>query len=551
MALSKEKERDMIPCDGLPARLPGTPKRILFHMGKELGMDTPFGGSKALAEGMNLSPRRGQEVASRLPRRMFMTDYGSGTPHGMTVFNGMLIFARGTGLFATDDGVTVRTLGSVSDTDKSFIIFGERLYMYPDKLYLERNAMPKPVELDTGVIPGAQFSGNTLRLPSGYNWTDLGFGVGDCVRVVNADDSEPAPEGYYRIVKLHAGTATMAQSFPSTYTSNARFLRTVPDLTACCVCGDRVYGIAGQSIHVSAAGSATDFYSRSTGDGSHAVTIAGGTEGDFTALSPWQGYVVFFKSDRICKLLGSRADSFTLQDRQGVGVPAALAKTLCAVGDAIYYASEGSVWRYRGQEPEWICSLGGISVTGGCGGTDGRAYYLSMDADGASRTALYLPETGKWYPEDTLPMGTMICRDDLLWMQDGVGRIWTSSSDGRRQATGYDETSVLGPVIASMTLHPDRTETPAGMRLTSLWVRATGRGVGFLRVYAAFAEGAASVDATREGEILLGEFSSPMTDRQLTVPVLAGLCDAATIRLEMTGEWIIHDVIRRYEVTER
>ena len=35
MALRKEKERDMIPCDGLPARLPGTPKRILFHMGKE------------------------------------------------------------------------------------------------------------------------------------------------------------------------------------------------------------------------------------------------------------------------------------------------------------------------------------------------------------------------------------------------------------------------------------------------------------------------------------------------------------------------------------
>ena len=235
----------------------------------------------------------------------------------------------------------------------------------------------------------------------------------------------------------------------------------------------------------------------------------------------------------------------------GRGVPAPLAHTLCEVGDALYYASAGGVWRYRGQEPEWICSLGGITVTGGCGGTDGRAYYLSIDADGASRTALYLPETGKWYPEDTLHMGTMLCRDDLLWMQDGVGRIWWTSSDGRRRATGYDETSVLGPVSASVTLPPDRTETPAGMRLTALWVRATGQGAGFLRVFAAFADGAASVDATREGEILLGEFQAPMTDRQLTVPVLAGLCDAVTIRLEMTGEWVIHDVIRRYEVTER
>ena len=41
-----------------------------------------------------------------------------------------------------------------------------------------------------------------------------------------------------------------------------------------------------------------------------------------------------------------------------------------------------------------------------------------------------------------------------------------------------------------------------------------------------------------------------MTDRLLTVPVWAGDCDAVTLRLEMTGEWIIHDVIRRYETVE-
>ena len=550
MALGKEQGKDLTLCDGLPARLPGKTKRIQLRMGKVLGMDTPFGGGKALAAGVNLSPRCGQEIASRLPRDLFVRAYGNGTPHGMTVFNGMLIFARGIGLFATSDGVTVRTLGKVSDTDKSFIIFGDRLYIYPDKIFLKRNSMPQPVELDTGVISQAQLSGNTLRLPAGTNWTDLGFEVGDCVKLVNEDDSEPVPEDYYRIQKINGVTATMAQSFPTTYTSDIRLLRVVPDLTACCVCGDRVYGIAGRNIHVSAAGSATDFYSRSTGDGSHAVTIEGGTEGDFTTLSPWQGYVVFFKSDRICKLLGNRADSFALQDRQGVGVPAELSKTLCAVGDALYYASKGGVWRYRGQEPEWICSLDGMTATGGCGGTDGRAYYLSVDTDGTSQTALYLPEEGKWYPEDTLSMATMLCRDDLLWMQDGAGRIWTTSSDGRSRVTSYDETGLIGPVTASVTLPSDRPETPARVRLSALWVRATGKGTGSLRVYVSYADGGASVDATREEEILLEQFASPMTERRLAIPLLAGACDAVTIRLEMTGEWIIHDVIRRYEVLE-
>ena len=49
---------------------------------------------------------------------------------------------------------------------------------------------------------------------------------------------------------------------------------------------------------------------------------------------------------------------------------------------------------------------------------------------------------------------------------------------------------------------------------------------------------------------LLGEFSAPMTDRRLTVPVLAGMCDAVTVRVETVGEWVIHDILRRYEVSE-
>ena len=554
MAFSKDKGRDVTACDGLPLRMPCTPKRSLLHMNRFGGMASPFGGGKVFSEGVNLSPRRGEEIATRLPRGVFMGSYGSGEPHGMVTFGGSLIFARGTGLYATADGVTVHSLGTVSDTRKSFFIFGEKLYIYPDKLYMEKGGMPKPLELDTGVIEKAQFSVNTLRVPAGYSWATLGFGVGDCLQVVNADDSEPAPEGYYRIQRIQGSVATMAQSFPSTYTSNARFLRPMPDLTACCVSGDRVYGIAGRSIHVSAAGSATDFYSYSTGDGSHAVTMTSDTEGDFTALASWQGYMVFFKEDRICKLLGSRADSFTLQDRQAAGISAALADTLCEVGDALYYATAGGVRRYRGQEPEWVCSFGGASAQGGCGGTDGRAYYLALTVGDEARLSLYLPDEEAWYPEDDMAVGAMLCREGRVWMQNGSGVILTASSDGRPPETTYTEENLRGIIRASVTLQPDRPDGGAygvGMlRPTGVWIRATGRGVGSLRVYAAYADGLAALDATRETEALLGEFSSPMTDRLLTVPVWAGACDAVTLRLEMTGEWIIHDVIRRYEIVE-
>ena len=66
MALYKDKGRDMTACDGLPPRMPCTPKRSLLHMSRAGGMASPFGGGKVFSEGVNLSPRRGEEIATRL-----------------------------------------------------------------------------------------------------------------------------------------------------------------------------------------------------------------------------------------------------------------------------------------------------------------------------------------------------------------------------------------------------------------------------------------------------------------------------------------------------
>lgn len=547
MTLSKFGRQTASDGCGLPTNLMNGSKSIQMHLGRDWGLNSPMGGGNTLADGYNLSPREGSIPAVRLPRRAFVNGYGEGVSNGMIIFNGALVFARGNGIYSTTDGTTIYMLARVRDTYKNFVIFGDRLYIYPDKLFLERGGMPRSLELDTGVLEDTEFKDNTIRLPVGYYWSDFGFEPGDGLQIVKSNASSPAPAGYYHILSVQDEVATLSQNLGVSCSGGARFKRVVPDLTACCVCGDRLYGVSGKNIHVSAAGSATDFYSSSTGDGTHPATLSCDAEGDFTALSPWQGYIVCFKADRICRLLGNRADSFTLQDRQGVGIPASLSHTLCEVGDALYYASEGGVWRYRGQEPEWVCSFGGATAKAGCGGTDGRAYYLSFSADGQDRMSLYLPESGKWYPEDNTLMGSMLCHNGLLWMQGDGGIIWTTASDGRAVEGGVSERDTVGEVFSSMTLVPDRADDPAKIRPTALWIRATGRS-GSLRVYASYADGGAEMDASSDHEIFLAEFSAPMSDRLLFVPVLAGPCDAATLRLEMDGEWVIHDVIRRYEV---
>lgn len=524
--------------DYLPARLPRSLKRERVTERVFRGLKSAFGGGEGVCAGVNISPHRSPLLATRPSRGLFAYGRGTGAPHGMVWFDGSFIFARGGELFTTTEGSVVNSLGPVSDTDKSFFVFEGRLYIYPDKLYMESgNSMPKPIELDTGVIDNAAFGGDTVTLPKGYVWSDWGFEAGDCLRVVNADDVNPTPEGYYRILSLRGGTATLATNLPPV-TGKTIFRRLVPNLTRCCVSGDRVYGIAGKDIFVSGAGSATDFYSRSKADSGSPVILHSSTDGAYTALSPWQGYVVFFKEDRICKLLGSRSDSFTLRDTRSVGIPAHLADTLCEVGNALYYASFDGIYAYRGEEPEAVTGFGGVTVTGGHGGRDGGAYCVALTADSGGVVGLFLPETGEWYPEDDPAVGAILDAGGFRYMQDGDGNIWKSARDGRAHGCTFDERHMGRPAVASVTFAPDHFGEPDGYCLTGLFLRVTGGVGGTLKV---------SIRYDEEGETPLGEYAGGMADRLLRVPLPLCFCDGSALKLDMTGDWVIHAIVKEYE----
>ncbi len=536
--------------DDLTRRLPSSLRRETVTV-------SAFGGGASLEEAdrmANLSPRRAPALATRRPRGVLMPVLENGTPHGMAVFDGKLFFAQGTTLyFMNDDAVLVA--GTVSDTDKRFFVFGDRLYMFPDKLFVRAGSSTlRPMELDSGALDKATFEGSTITLPGTLGWEAMGFGVGDCVRVVNADSDIPAPEGYYRITKLYGRIATVMGSFPTTYQSKAKFLRVIPDLERICVSGDRVYGFAGKDIYVSAAGSALDFYSKGAADGSDPAVLHMGTDGDITACVAWQGYVVFFKADRICKLLGTRADSFALQDRPAVGITSRLADTLCEVGGDLYYLAENGVYRYRGQEPECISPAGAVGVRGGVGGTDGRVYYLAVKRVGDQwRQYGYLPEGGLWYAEDDFRPACMILRNGFLCIQGADGCLWLTSSDGRNTYCAYDECRQKGAVEASAVLPPDYRFQPEGCRLIRVAVRATSaagsadEGVPSLEVLAEYADGGSALDADGSREVSLGRFTGVMTDRLLKIPVSPRLCDGVRLRLIMKGDWTIHAVTCEYE----
>jgi hypothetical protein len=434
-------------------------------------------------------------------------------------------------------------IGSVNGEKKVFFVFNDCLYMYPDKLYVKRGEdRLYTLELDSGVVESAEFSGSVITLPSGMTWSGLGFSAGDGLRVQNADDDVPAPEGYYHIVSVHGRSATVKEYLSTSLISKARFLREVPDLDAACVSGGRVYGIREKSIYVSAEGSATDFFSSKGSDGRGAVILSADGEGDLTACAPWQGYVIFFKSDRVYKLLGNRADSFVLQERTAVGIPGALAGTLCEVGGELYYCSGGCVFRYRGQDPEQGAPLVGGAATEGCAGSDGQAYYLAIPQSGADwRQYVYLPLREEWYAEDELYVVHMAQREGFLYLLGADGNVWMTSSDGRWPACPFDETAQAGQIASSVTLTADRFGEPAGFRLTGVSIRATGAVGGTLRVWGTYTAG------ERTETCLLATYAGGFSDRLLRVPLIPRLCDGVTLRLDMTGDWVLHAVTRAYE----
>ncbi len=570
--------------DRLPPRLPSTPRRERVRVTSFRGLTAQPSASWEISAMRNLSPRRLPALSTRPPREMISPSFGMAASHGMLTVGKDLYFLQGTTLYRKSNALQTAgniadatLLGVLSDTDQCMVVFGDYLLLFPDKKYLLfSEGVLRSMELDTGVIEQVEFNGTRIILPPGMTWTSLGFLPGDSIHVINEDDSTPAPEGYYRIRELRGNAALLMSSFSALYTSNARFTREIPNLKGAAVCGNRLFGFAGKQIYMAAEGTPFAFQS-AVPDGRGAATLASNTAGDITACVSWQGYMVCFKETSILRVLGNRADSFSLIETPAPGIPATMADTLSEVGGELYYHGDTGIYRYTHatQKPERIGQFAaGIPVVGH-GGTDGTGYYLDLAEKNQDQTTvwsryLYMPQTGDWYVEDPLPSHTHVTLNGYLCTQAVDGRIWISRSDGPTPGQGIGELASGECMQSSVTFHPDYYSEPDGYRPVNLFLRASSRSEqGELRVLASFADGRAGLDAENpiavdrsarhiggsfampQGAVELAHFAGRMKDRLLRIPITVPRCDHMILSLEMSGDWEIGALTTEYEVTRR
>lgn len=538
----------------IPQKAPRGSRRVHIATTAFGGMSVQ--GHKGLAEDTlsdmaNLSPRGGQDLTTRRPRGQYRTRISttvSRQAHGIVFMDDWLFVAEGPVVYRVDSAGNATACAVVTDNDKDMTVFGDQVIILPDKKVVGTTGEARSMELDTGVIDLVEFCENTIILPSGtLGWEQRGFQVGDMITVSKGAVGSDIPAGQYVILGIFERTAYVDRTCIMSVVDSARIRRIIPDFKRLCVSGNRLYGFVGKDIYVSAVNNPYNWSPILLEGGRGGAVLRDDTEGEFTACAAWQGYVVFFKSDRICKLMGSDQRNYSLVGINAPGIPVALADTLCSLGGYLYYHGASGVYRYGGQHPAFLGKLQNANVLGGMGGTDGLCYYLAVNTSGTTwQQYVYAPDLEAWFAEDDLHPKAMVSREGKLFEQDTACNIWVTTSDGRD--TGCAVLESMTNKVAIATFLPDHAFEPLGYRLTGLYIRATADRDSSMHVLVAYADSQAGRDATSYKNV--GTLNGKAEDRLFYVPLKSPRCQSSRLRFALRGRWDIHAIIREYEPLE-
>ena len=225
--------------------------------------------------------------------------------------------------------------------------------------------------------------------------------------------------------------------------------RTAPDMDMICECQNRLWGCSSEKheIYGSKLGDPTNWHSfLGISTDSYAATV--GSEGAFTGLNTYMGYVHFWKEDRCHRLYGTRPENYQLLEIPIRGVKQGCEKSLCVVGGVLYYVSRDGVMAFDGSSAVNIGDvLGDMRLNGAVCGAHGDKLYLSADIswpgldtdtfgefgvlpieDGAGLTFALDTSKGLWHIEDdnravayasTAEGDFLLGNDGGLWLIDG------------------------------------------------------------------------------------------------------------------------------------
>ena len=155
--------------------------------------------------------------------------------------------------------------------------------------------------------------------------------------------------------------------------------RYAPEMDFICENGNRLWGCSSEKheVYGSKLGDPTNWHSYlGISTDSYAATV--GSEGQFTAVCAYMGYVLFWKEDRCHRLYGTRPENFNLVELPIRGVKTGCERSLTVCNGILYYVSRRGVMAFDGSAPVNIGdALGDAVLDYAVAGVHGDKVYLS------------------------------------------------------------------------------------------------------------------------------------------------------------------------------
>jgi len=155
-----------------------------------------------------------------------------------------------------------------------------------------------------------------------------------------------------------------------------------------------------------------------------------GSEGEFTGIASYQGYVFFFKEDGFHKLYGNRPSNFQMIYRPCRGVAKGASKSIAVVDEVLFFKSRDAVVAYDGSENTMSAKLGTEPYFEGVGVGYRNKYYLSMrDADYHYKLYVYDLTKGTWCIEDNLIAKYAAYANNATYIIDNDGTLFCINNE--------------------------------------------------------------------------------------------------------------------------
>lgn len=223
--------------------------------------------------------------------------------------------------------------------------------------------------------------------------------------------------------------------------------REVPSMDFVVECQNRLWGckygqVDGKTVNEIYCCALGDFknWRKYQGIATDSYAASVGSDGQWTGAVNYLGNPIFFKENVAHRVYVSAGGAHQITATNMRGVLKGSEKSLCVVGNLLYYLSRDGVCSYDGSMPSVISQkLGSVRYEAGVAGSLGSKLYISMK-DSAGNYSLFCCDTekGLWIREDSTQAVGFASMPEDTYMLTAGNEIWSLNGTSGEPETGMD-----------------------------------------------------------------------------------------------------------------